>query len=149
MNRFDLYIPTVLKISRKDSRLIFFNTFFKLKSIYATFHDEKSLQERSSWFACLFSAKASTNYGLRTNHSFTKTAFLWPVLRKVCAVWGRVSVAATWWLITKNIVNYVIKHGLNYFGHERGMIKETKKVWHLPVSLYLWQLYKIKFFRFF
>ena len=74
---------------------------------------------------------------------------LWSVLRKIRAVWGRVSVAAAWWLIIKNIVNYVIKHDLNYFGHERGMIKETKKVWHLPVSLYLWQLYKIMFFRFF
>ena len=74
---------------------------------------------------------------------------LWSVLQKIRAVWGRVSVAAAWWLIIKNIVNYVIKHDLNYFGHERSMIKETKKVWHLPVSLYLWQLYKIMFFRFF
>ena len=44
---------------------------------------------------------------------------------------------------------YVIKHDLNYFSHERGKIKETRKVWHLPVSHYLWQLYKIMFFRFF
>ena len=143
MNGFELYISTVPKISRKDSRLIFINAFFQTKvskiqkiwfyqisSIYATFLDEKSLQERSLWFAYLFSTKTSINYGLGTNHSFTKTIFLWPVLQKIHVMWGHVSVAAAWWLIIKNIVNYVIKHSLNYFDHERGKIKETKKVWH-------------------
>ena len=92
---------------------------------------------------------ASISYGLGTNHSFINIVFLWPVLRKIRAVWGRVSVAAAWWLIVENIVNYVTKHGLHYFGHKRGTIKETKKVQHLPFSVDLWQLCKIIFFRFF
>ena len=40
------------------------------------------------------------------------------------------------------------KYYLNHHGSERRIAKETKKVWPLPVSLDLWQLYKIKF-RFF
>ena len=126
----------------------FLRTWHLSSDVFSTF-DEKSSQKGSSWFAYLFSAKTSINYGLRTNHSFTKTVFLWPVLWKIHAMWCHFSVVAAWWLITKNIVNCVVKLGLNYFGDERSMIKETKKVWHLPVSLYLWQLYKILFFRFF
>ena len=124
-------------------------SFYQISSTYATFLDEISLQERSSWFAYLFSAKTSINFGLGTNHSFTKTVFLWPVLRKIRAVWGRVSVAVGLMTNHRKYCQYVTKHGMNYFGHERGMIKETKKVWHLPVFLDLRQLYKIMFFRFF
>ena len=95
------------------------------------------------------SAKASIRYGLGTNNSFTKSVFMWPVLQRIRALLGCVTVARAWWLIIKTIVNYIIKHSLIYFGHETGIIRETKKVWHLPVSLDLCQLYKIMFSSFF
>lgn len=35
-----------------------------------------------------------------------------------------------------------------HYGSERGIIKETKEVWHLPEWPQSWELYKIMFFRF-
>ena len=48
---------------------------------------------------------------------------------------GCASLSMVWWVIFKNILHQVTKQHLNHYGHERGVIKETKKVLHLPVLL--------------
>ena len=48
---------------------------------------------------------------------------------------GCASLSMVWWVIFKNILHQVTKQHLNHYGHERGVIKETKKVLHLPILL--------------
>ena len=68
-------------------------------------------------------------------------------------------ISLIWWVISlmisslmsnfRKYTHSVSKKNLNCYGHERVMIKETKKVSHLPVLLDSWLLYQVMFFRFF
>ena len=58
-------------------------------------------------------------------------AHLW----KNGVVLGRASLSAVQWVIFENILHRVTKQDMNHYGHKRSMIKETKKVLHLPVLL--------------
>ena len=56
-----------------------------------------------------------------TQIALARTNFLRTTLGKNGAVLGCISPSARWWVIFGN-----------YSGHERSIIKETKKVWNLP-----------------
>ena len=62
-----------------------------------------------------------------TNSSPATINFLRPTLKKNGAVLGRAFRRAGWWVIFENILYHVAKPGLNHSGHERSIIKETKK----------------------
>lgn len=111
------------------TRLTAHAKFFRKKTTFA-----KNLSE---WFcSTVIAARFAViiSYVLGINYSFIKSVFLWPVLH-ICALLGCVSVAKTWWLLIKTIVNYLKKHGLISFGHETGLIRKNKMVWHLQFPL--------------
>ena len=54
-----------------------------------------------------------------------------------------------WWVIFENILYRVAKKDLDHSGHKTSIIKETKKIWNLPVLNNSQQLYQIMLLKFF
>ena len=65
--------------------------------------------------------------GLGTNSSLARTNFLRPVWKPLRSLLSNL----------QNIWRHVTRQDLNHSSHEKGMIKETKKVWHL-LALLAW-----------
>ena len=54
-----------------------------------------------------------------------------------------------WWVIFENILYRLAKKNLDHSGHKTSIIKETKKIWNLPVLNNSQQLYQIMLLKFF
>ena len=93
---------------------------------------EKEIEEGTTRSLHLLWLSNDIKLGLSTNSSLAKTNFLRPTSEKNVAVLGWASISAVWRVI-ENILHGVSKQNLNCYGHERDMIKETKKVLHLLV----------------
>ena len=72
---------------------------------------------------------------MSTNSSLSRTSFLIPTLEKGGGVLDRPSLNAVSGVFFKNILHSVTNQDVDHSGHERGMIRETKKVGHLPALL--------------
>ena len=89
-------------------------------------------RESQENIAHFLAVKWSIKQGLITNSSLVRTNLLRPALEKNGVILGHAFVCTVCWVIFENILHHITKQDPNHSGHERHMIKETKKVWHLP-----------------